>query len=86
MISGANSSAKPCASRARSEFTAIAFVWTGEIGLVIELTELTFVPLLPNERNDLLPLSDDLTLESDTSDIALADVEDLDLPLVTVVD
>lgn len=83
---GANSSAKPCASRARSELRAVAFVSTGDTGLVIELAKLMLVPLLPNERNDFLPLLDDRTLDSDTSDIALADVDDLDLLVGAVAD
>lgn len=86
MTSGAKSSAYLCAYCARSEFTAVVPVSTGETGLLIELAELMLVLLRANDKNDLFPLPDDLTLDSDTSDIALADVDDLVLPVGVVDD
>lgn len=39
------------------------------------------MPRRAKDKNDLLSLPEDLTLDRDTSDIALADVDDLDLPV-----
>lgn len=80
MISGAKISAYLCSSCAVSIGDKSAAGVVGDVGVVVVVLALVF--RLPNEDKNDFVLDDpvDRILVSDTSDIALADVEDRDLP------